>query len=114
MAQRNTDFFVPDLFYIESTNILWKYVRANLYSADDVAQDLTSLKSLSLKVIATSESMQSAFKIAHEYQISAYDASYVALSHEVDAPLLTFDRKLVNALSNSDFNLYFFPDFLIP
>ena len=23
----NTKFFVPDLFYIESTNILWKYIK---------------------------------------------------------------------------------------
>lgn len=28
----DTEFFVPDLFYIESTNSIWKYVRAEQYS----------------------------------------------------------------------------------
>jgi predicted nucleic acid-binding protein len=49
LSQSNTEFFVPDLFYIESTNIIWKYVRAGLYSITDVPQDLAELKSLSLQ-----------------------------------------------------------------
>jgi len=31
-----TEFFVPDLFYIECANVFWKYVRANLYMAEQV------------------------------------------------------------------------------
>lgn len=30
LAVPQTEFFVPDLFYIECANTLWKYVRAGL------------------------------------------------------------------------------------
>jgi predicted nucleic acid-binding protein len=92
-----TEIFVPDLFYIESTNTLLKYVRAGLYSVAEVQNDLTALKSLSLRVISMAELMGDAFQIAYTYRISAYDASYIALSQRVTAPLLTLDQKLINA-----------------
>lgn len=38
------EFFVPDLFYIECANVLWKYVRANLYTAEQTQADLISLR----------------------------------------------------------------------
>ncbi len=114
LNQPNTEFFVPDLFYIESTNILWKYVRAGLYSVTDVPKDLADLKSLSLQVVATAELMESAFEIAHNHQISAYDGAYVALSNKVKAPLLTLDKKLINALSNTSYDIHSFTEFTLP
>jgi predicted nucleic acid-binding protein len=36
-------FHVPDLFYIECANILWKYVRRLGYRADNARQDLVDL-----------------------------------------------------------------------
>jgi predicted nucleic acid-binding protein len=45
-----TEIFVPDLFYIECGNILWKYVRAGLYAVADVPADLASLKAFPLRV----------------------------------------------------------------
>ncbi len=114
LNEPSTEFFVPDLFYIESTNILWKYARAKMYPVEDIAQDLANLKSLSLRIVSTAELMELAFQIAHEYQISAYDGAYVALSQEVNAPLLTCDRKLINALMSSPIDVQFFPDFCLP
>lgn len=114
LNEPSTEFFVPDLFYIESTNILWKYARAKMYPVQDIAQDLANLKSLSLRIVSTAELMELAFQIAHEYQISAYDGAYVALSQEVNAPLLTCDRKLINALMSSPIDVQFFPDFCLP
>jgi predicted nucleic acid-binding protein len=66
-----TEIFVPDLFSVESTNTLLKYVRAGLYSAVEVQNDLTALKNLSLRVISTAELMGDAFQIACTYRISA-------------------------------------------
>ena len=108
-----TKIFVPDLFYIESTNVLWKYVKARLYSINQVTRDLANLKQLPLQIISTTEVMESAFLIA-TYQISAYDACYVALSEKVNATLLTLDRKLVNSLISSPYNVQNFADFSIP
>jgi predicted nucleic acid-binding protein len=111
IAYPQTEIFVPDLFYIESTNTLWKYVRTGLYSATQVQTDLANLKSLCLQVVSTADLMEDAFQIAYNYRISAYDGAYVALSERVKAPLLTLDRKLVNALATSAYNLCFFADF---
>jgi len=109
-----TEFFVPDLFYIECANVFWKYVRADLYMAEQVQADLASLKALRLQVTSTKELMIAAVKIALDYGITAYDACYVVLSHQVGAPLLTLDRRLVNALINSSFDVQLFTDFLVP
>ncbi len=53
LANPQTEFHVPDLFYIESANILWKYVRAGLYTATDVPADLAALKALPLRRVST-------------------------------------------------------------
>lgn len=107
-------FFVPDLFYIESTNILWKYIRSGLYPAVNVTADLATLKSLQLQVVSTSDLMADAVNLALRYNISAYDACYVALSQQVEAILLTLDAKLVRALNNSGENICLFSDFEVP
>jgi len=109
-----TEFFIPDLFFIETANILWKYVRAGLYSVADIPADLASLKSLSLQVVSNAELMEEAVNIAVAYGISAYDASYVALAHRVSAPLLTLDKRLVNTLATAPYDVRLFTNFSIP
>ena len=36
----DAEIYIPDLFYIELTNIFWKYVRAGMYTAAEVQADL--------------------------------------------------------------------------
>jgi predicted nucleic acid-binding protein len=107
-------FFVPDLFYIECANVLCKYVRANLYTAEQADADLIDLKALQLQVTSTQSLMIEAAEIALKYGISAYDASYIALSQQVEAPLLTLDKRLVNSLTDSHFDVRLFTAFQIP
>lgn len=113
LAIPKTEFFIPDLFYIEITNIFWKYVRAKLYAVADVQADLATLKTFPLQVISMSELMEEAINISIAYGISAYDASYVALSQRVNAPLLTLDQKLVNSLANAPYNVQLFINFSV-
>ena len=109
-----TEIFVPDLFYIECANIIWKYVRAGLYAAADVPIDLANLRGLSLRTVSTAELILDATNIALNYGISAYDGSYVALSEQVGAPLLTLDQKLVRALTGTSYDVRSFNDFDVP
>jgi len=95
------EFFVPDLFYIECANTLWKYVRVGLYPTAKVSPDLATLKAFPLRVISTADLMADAVSIALSYGISAYDASYIALSQQVAATLLTLDQRLVRTLATS-------------
>jgi predicted nucleic acid-binding protein len=111
LTNPQTEIFVPDLFYIECGNIIWKYVRARLYDAADVPADLATLKSFPLRVVSTADLMADAVTIALNYNISAYDACYVALSRQVSATLLTLDAKLVRALSTAADDVCSFYDF---
>lgn len=108
------EFFVPDLFYIECANVLWKYVRAKLYTAEQVQADLSDLKALRFQVTSTKELMNKAVQIGLDYGITAYDGCYVALSEQVTAPLLTLDERLVNSLRDSKFDVRLFTNFTVP
>jgi predicted nucleic acid-binding protein len=113
-ANPQTEIFVPDLFFIECANALWKYVRASMYTAAEVQTDLATLKAFPLRVVSTADLMADAVAIALNYGISAYDACYVALSQQVGATLLTLDAKLVRALNTSAYNVCSFNDLEIP
>ncbi|MDZ8222884.1 MULTISPECIES: type II toxin-antitoxin system VapC family toxin [unclassified Nostoc] len=114
LANPQTEMFVPDLFYIECANALWKYVRARMYTGAEVQADLATLKAFPLGVVSTADLMADAVMIALNYGISAYDGSYVALSHQACASLLTFDGKLVKALAGSSYNICSFNEFEVP
>jgi predicted nucleic acid-binding protein len=98
LQQPQSQFFIPDLFYIELTNVLWKYVRTNQYPADQVQTALQRIQSLPLNVTPTKDLMIEAANLSLKHNISAYDAAYVALSQRINVPLLTLDNKLVTAL----------------
>ncbi|MEO1210551.1 MAG: type II toxin-antitoxin system VapC family toxin [Cyanobacteria bacterium J06638_20] len=109
-----TEFFAPDLLYIECANVLWKYVRANLYTASQIQADLADLKALRFQVVSSRELMEGAVQIGINLGITAYDGCYVALAQKVDAPLLTLDERLVKAAAQSNFDVRLFTDFPIP
>jgi predicted nucleic acid-binding protein len=90
---------------------LWKYDRAKLYTAAEVQADLATLKALPLRVVSTADLMTDAVTIGLADGISAYDASYIALSQQVDATLLTLDGKLVRALGATSYDVCLFNDF---
>ena len=110
----SADFFVPDLLFIECANTLWKYVRANLYTSEQVQADLLDLKALRFQVTSTKDLMVAAIQIGLDYNITAYDGCYVALSQGVKAPLLTLDKRLSNSLTSSNFDVRLFTDLSVP
>lgn len=89
---------VPDLFYIECTNILWKYVRNFSYPALRAQESTQELQTLSVQATPSVQLIDSTLKIALELQISAYDACYLALSKLLGLPLVTADMKLLNKI----------------
>jgi predicted nucleic acid-binding protein len=90
--------FVPDLFFVECANILWKLVRRGSYPPNLAEQHLADLKELELLVTPTSELHERAFQLAVKYGISAYDACYVALAERLELPLLTADERLAQVV----------------
>ncbi|HEX3130348.1 MAG TPA: type II toxin-antitoxin system VapC family toxin [Thermoanaerobaculia bacterium] len=90
--------YIPDLFYPECANILWKYVRRYNFSADEARDSIRTLLSLSLRPISSSLFLSDALNLALDREVSAYDACYVALADNLGIPLVTADNKLVRKL----------------
>ena len=43
LSDPDAQLYIPDLFYIECTNIAWKYIRAGLYNSAEAQQQLANL-----------------------------------------------------------------------
>ncbi len=114
LANPQTELFIPDLFYVESANTLWKYVRAGQYPADQIQVALATLKTFPLQSVVTKDLITDAIQISLDYGISVYDGCYVALSQIVSVPLFTLDARLVNAIQAGSFEVCLFTDFAVP
>ncbi len=114
LSDPDARLYIPDLFYIECTNIVWKYIRAGLYDLAEAQANLADLKLLHFTATPTADLMLEALTLSVTHGISAYDACYVALSQQNNALLLTQDKRLVNTLKNANFDIQLFSDFSIP
>jgi predicted nucleic acid-binding protein len=92
------ELFVPDLFYIECANILLKTMRRFGRSLEDSQADLADLRRLALRSTPTADLMEEALVLAHEHQLSAYDACYAALAKRLGVPVITADEHLAEAI----------------
>ncbi|MBN1136696.1 MAG: type II toxin-antitoxin system VapC family toxin [Anaerolineae bacterium] len=103
-------FYVPDLFYVECANILWKYVRRFGYPLQSAQQDAADLIELPLQVVPTAALVEHALALATLHNISAYDAAYLALGDRLSLPMVTADSKLVRRLQETDLDVRFLGD----
>ncbi|GAB4452914.1 MAG: type II toxin-antitoxin system VapC family toxin [Anaerolineae bacterium] len=99
------NFYVPDLFFVECANILWKYTRRFDYPADHARQNIHDLRALALHTVSTADLIEPAFDLALTYNLTTYDASYVALARQLDLPLITADDSLLRKLNGSDISV---------
>ena len=105
-------FYVPDLFFIECANILWKYVRRFDYPAETAQQDVIDLIRLPLQSVSTAALASDALALAIEYDSTAYDAAYVALAWRLSLPLITADEALVRRFAGADPDVRFLGEWL--
>ncbi|HEX5505465.1 MAG TPA: type II toxin-antitoxin system VapC family toxin [Thermomicrobiales bacterium] len=89
---------VPDLFFSECANILWKYVWRSGYPAEDARQDIVDLLTLAVRSVSTATLVAEALEIALTQRVTVYDACSVALAAQLQAPLLTADEALLRKL----------------
>ena len=97
--------YVPDLFYVECTNILWKYVRQFGYSAGSAQQDVADLVRLSLQVVSTASLAEAALALALEHGLTTYDAAYGTLAQTLSLPLVTADAALIQRLEGTSLDV---------
>jgi predicted nucleic acid-binding protein len=98
-AKGQTRFLVPDLFWAEFGNILWKAVRLGRISRQSAEAAVVAIEERKFPTAPTSSLLKDAFAIAATFDRTVYDCIYVALSVASNAPLVTADERLVNALA---------------
>jgi len=88
------DWHLPGLWIPEFRHILLKYLRAGAILPD---QALAILADANAQFADRTISVNSAdcLALAHSHGCSSYDAEFVVLAKELNCPLLTFDRKLL-------------------
>ena len=89
----------PDLLYVECANILWKHVRRGVLDETLAVEHARSVGALRLRPTPAQQLATTALALAVKHNISAYDATYVALAQSLACDLVTADERLVNKLA---------------
>lgn len=96
-------FSVPELFYIECANILWKYLQRAGFPLADAQRSLATLDALALQRFSIAPLAADALTIAATHTITAYDACYVATAHPLGVALVTADSKLAARMAGTPY-----------
>jgi predicted nucleic acid-binding protein len=92
---------VPDLFFAEIANTMWKRVARRDMTAVEARAALRSFDTRSLGVHPSRSLMHLALELAVRSAQTAYDCLYLALAVIQDCPLVTADSRLYAALEPS-------------
>jgi len=98
-AKGDAQFVVPDLFWAEFANVLWKAVRQGRVTRATAEWAIGAMKGRNLPTVPSLELLEEAFIIATTFDRSVYDALYVALAVRLRAQLVTADDRLAHALA---------------
>jgi predicted nucleic acid-binding protein len=94
-------FHVPDLFFSEFGNILWKKARIKELQAGVAADIVEAMLQVRKAVHASEGLLPSACAIALDSGRTVYDSMYLALAAFLDCELVTADRRLLKGLANT-------------
>jgi predicted nucleic acid-binding protein len=90
---------VPDLFWPEMGNILWKAARTGRITPGSVVTAMEKLNDLGVRTFPTKPLLVPAIAIALRFERTVYDAVYVALAKAHDLLLITADERLANSVA---------------
>ena len=99
-AAAEVTLLVPDIFWAECGNIIWKAVRQQRFSGADGELAIISMMRRSIPTISSARLLPEALPIAFNFGRSVYDCLYVALAVHSETQLITADERLANALAS--------------
>lgn len=104
LRERDTDWRTTGLCLHEIVNVLATYQRRDMLSLAQCKKLLDHAERF-MKVAQCEVKMDAALTLAAKYAITGYDAQYVALAQSLNAPLITEDRKLRDAVPGIAFSM---------
>jgi predicted nucleic acid-binding protein len=93
------DIVVPDLFWAEIANFLWKAARSGRCTPTEASASLAAVIEYNFDTVPSISLLRGAFEIAASRDRTLYDCLYVALAEQTEADLITADEKLANVLA---------------
>ena len=93
----NETLHAPHLIDLEIAQVLRRYVRTSIITAERGAEALSDLLGFPLTRYPHYVLLTRIWQMRHG--LTAYDAAYLALAEALDAPLITRDRALARARS---------------
>ena len=94
---------VPDLFFPEIGNILWKRVRRGEDTAEYARQTFAEFSTVPMQVYESNSLISTALDIAIQNDRTVYDSLYLTLAILNQCAMVTADLRLFNALASSPF-----------
>jgi len=98
-AEGRLRMVVPDLFWAELGNILWKAVRGRRIPGSAAMEGLQLTIARSFPTLSSRLLLEDAFVIANAFDQTVYDALYVAAAVHSHCQLITADERLATALA---------------
>jgi predicted nucleic acid-binding protein len=98
-VQSEVEFLVPDVFWAEIGNVLWKDTRQRRWHQDEAKAVAADMKARDFATVSSVVLLPEALSIAFAYDRSLYDCLYVALAVQSRTDLITADDRLANALA---------------
>jgi predicted nucleic acid-binding protein len=92
------ELHAPSHWMAEANNVLWDYWhRRKLMTRDDLDEAAALLREVTVRETPIRGLLPAAIRIAAELEITVYDGLYLSLAEGLRLPLVTADRKLMNA-----------------
>ena len=98
-GRREVGFIVPDLFWVELGDALWKLARKAKIAPAQATAALSSVRGLGIPTVPAFPLLPEALQIATAHDRTVYDSLYVALARTSKSELITADERLANALA---------------
>lgn len=99
-------FYAPDIFLVEIDSVITKKVRRGDITVKEAFEKREQFRMLPFKLIIYKEIEEFAFRLATDFSITLYDATYLATAIDHDAILHTADQRFSNGLSTTPFANY--------
>jgi predicted nucleic acid-binding protein len=97
--REEVQFLVPDLFWVELANALWKAVRRNEISSNNAASAISFVRDLDIATVPSIDIVPQALDLAISHGRTVYDSLYVALAMQSKSEMITADERLADALA---------------
>jgi len=93
------DFIVPDVFWAEVGNALWRGVKQGRWNRARAGLAAEEMRERDFQTVPSRLLVGEALEIASTYDRNIYDCLYAALAVQARTELITADERLANALA---------------